>query len=137
MTSTVDDKAEVLPDDILSAILTLAWEESEQDRFSFRAHGYKLQEIFYDLSQEHPLLQEFFVYSDTGPQPYSPALNEAITRLQFSGFLSRDCPDHEVMRVRPAAKEYFTAVLGKRLNQEGVDKLQLIARDFLGYVRIE
>lgn len=75
----------ILPDHILSAILAVAKKQSGQQRLAFRGHDYMLQEIFHDLSlrPDFSLVQEF-VFSNSGPIPYSPTLNDAV---------SRDCPE--------------------------------------------
>ncbi len=97
----------ILPDHILSAVLALAQdqfhEKTGKDRLAFRSHDYQLQEIFSDLrkTNKYPLL-DAFVFSDSGPEPYSPALNESVSRLQLSGLIGRENPDYEVVFVQPS-----------------------------------
>ncbi|MBI1955144.1 MAG: hypothetical protein HYS38_02010 [Acidobacteria bacterium] len=130
-----DISSRLLPDDVLSAILTIAKQElgkKTEERFSFRGHDSKLQEIFYKLSEEidSPLVKEF-VFSDTGPTPYSPILNESVSRLQLSGLLGRENPDYDVLVLRPAADTYFREVLERRFTNEEKEQLKKIAKRFL------
>ncbi len=77
----------ILPDHILAAVLTLAKQElektSHQKRLAFWSHDFQLQEIFNDFRKtgKYPIL-DAFVFSDSGPEPYSPALSESVSRLQ-------------------------------------------------------
>ena len=125
----------LLPDDVLSAILTVAKEESgkkSEDRFSFRGHDSRLQEVFYQLGREFdsPFVQEF-VFSDRGPRPYSPILNESVSRLQLAGLLGRENPDYEVLFLHQAADHYFKDVLDAKLTDEERAQLRKIARRLL------
>jgi hypothetical protein len=63
----------VLPDHVLSAVLTLAQRQlidrdKSQTRLAFRSHDFHLQEIFYALqkTKKYPIL-DAFVFSDSGP----------------------------------------------------------------------
>src|SRR5208282_2972899 len=106
----------ILPDHILSAVLTLAKRElernSKKDRLAFRSHDFQLQDIFNGLRKtgKYSIL-DAFVFSDTGPEPYSPALSESVSRLQLSGLIGRENPDYEVVFLRPAADRFFDEVL--------------------------
>src|ERR1700686_4667204 len=95
----------ILTDHILSAILTLAKKRSGRTRFAFRGHDFQLQEIFGELSRDgkFPILSGF-VFSDSGPEPYSPVLNESVSKLQLSGLIGRENPDYEVLFLRAAAE---------------------------------
>jgi len=120
----------VLPDEVLSAILSLAKRVTNTPRFEFRAHDSALQEIFQDLSRKSGLVSQFFVFSNSGPTPYSPVLNESIAKLQLSGLLGRENPDYEVVFLRPAADSYFDEVLKKRFKREELEELQQVAESF-------
>src|SRR5947209_8619567 len=97
MTKRADPKAEtkLLPDDILDALLVLAQRKRGVERLAFRGHDSDLQSIFSELSRTYGLLNNYFVFSSTGPAPFSPALNESISRLQLSGFIGRENPDYQ------------------------------------------
>jgi hypothetical protein len=131
----------ILPDHILSAVLTLAKrtlaESSKETRLAFRSHDFQLQEIFNELQKtgRFPMLSEF-VFSDSGPEPYSPALNESVSRLQLSGLIGRENPDYEVVFLRPAAEKFFDEVLRSRLHPKEISELSEIATEFLKRVEI-
>lgn len=127
----------ILPDHILSAVLTLAERELRKKdpgktRLAFRSHDFQLQEIFNELRQsgEYSLL-ESFVFSDSGPEPYSPALNESVSRLQLSGLIGRENPDYEVVFLRPAADRFFEEVLDPEFDGSQRKQLTEIAARFL------
>ena len=130
-------KFPLLPDHVLSAILTLAKRESGADRFAFRGHDFQLQEIFSDLARsgKYPILQSF-VFSDTGPEPYSPVLNESVSKLQLSGLIGRENPDYEVLFLRPAAEKFYDETLAGRLSAPEIAQLQEVAEEFLGKVSL-
>jgi hypothetical protein len=127
----------ILPDHILSAVLVLAEKElakkgSGHTRLAFRSHDFQLQEIFRDLreSDRYPIL-DAFVFSAGGPEPYSPALNESVSRLQLSGLIGRENPDYEVVFVRPAADRFFTEILEHNLSESEKGQLSEVASKFL------
>jgi len=126
-----------LPDHVLSAVLTLAERElrskdSSKTRLAFRSHDFQLQEIFNQLRQSGKYsLLEPFVFSDSGPEPYSPALNESVSRLQLSGLIGRENPDYEVVFLRPAADRFFEEVLGSEFDGDQRQQLAEIASRFL------
>lgn len=128
-------KPKLLPDDILSAIFTLAKKRSGATRLAFRGHDFKLQQIFYKLSRKHKItLQNYFVFSKTGPVPYSPALNESISRLQLAGLLGRQNPEYEVLFLRDSAEGYYEKVLASRFSPAYRQQLEKVAQSFLELV---
>jgi hypothetical protein len=125
----------ILPDHVLSAVLVLAEkayaERNKTDkRLAFRSHDFELQEIFHDLRKNYRIL-DAFVFSDSGPAPYSPILNESVSRLQLSGLIGRENPDYEVVFVRPAADRFFNEVLKGELAQSDLEQLSDVASEFL------
>jgi hypothetical protein len=128
----------ILPDHILAAVLTLAKQElARRDpnlkRLDFRSHDFQLQEIFSELqkAKRYPIL-DAFVFSDSGPEPYSPALSESVSRLQLSGLIGRENPDYEVVFLRPAADQFYDEVLSAELGAPEIQKqLTEIASQFL------
>ena len=125
----------ILPDHILAAILTLAKQQSTQDRLAFRSHDYQLQQIFDSLqrTKRYPIL-DAFVFSDNGPEPYSPTLSESVSRLQLSGLIGRENPDYEVVFLRPAAEKFFDMVLKTEFDGDQLRDLTDVASEFLKQV---
>ncbi len=121
----------LLPDDVLTAIFAVA-KKTTADRLAFRGHDSALQGIFRDIKEklDSPLLKDF-VFSDSGPEPYSPALSEAISRLQLCGLVGRENPDYEVVFLNRSAELYFEEELRNRLSAEELSHLDMIAQEFL------
>jgi len=135
-------RSAVLPDHILSAVLALAEQQlrekdQSQKRLAFRSHDFQLQELFNSLRQtgKYPMLNAF-VFSDSGPEPYSPALNESVSRLQLSGLIGRENPDYEVVFLRPAAERFFNEVLASEFDESQRKELTEIASQFLEQAKI-
>lgn len=128
MTAT---RLDILPDHVLSAILTLAKRRSKADRFSFRGHDYEIQNVFAELSGKGYSVLKPFVFSDRGPELYSPVLNESVARLQLSGLIGRENPDYAKVFLQPAAEAFYDDVLEARFNSEQIAELEQIADHFL------
>lgn len=135
-TAVYADAKSILPDDILAAILTLAKEASGQERLAFRGHDSELQRVFRKLVREyhHPLMEQF-VFSKGGPEPYSPILNESISRLQLSGLVGRENPDYEMLFLRPSAERYFHDELEQRFTRAEIRNLKQVGRRLWQLVR--
>ena len=121
----------ILPDHVLTAILTLAKRRSTKDRLSFRGHDYEIQEMFAQLSPKGYSVLKPFVFSDRGPEPYSPALNESVTRLQMSGLIGRENPDYAIVFLQPAAESFYDDVLKTEFSGEQLREIEEIADVFL------
>jgi hypothetical protein len=136
-TAVCGHATEVLPDNILTAIFVLARKSSNQQELRFHGHDSALQRIFWKLSEncKSPLLEPF-VFSDRGPEPYSPVLSESISRLQLSGFVGRDNPDYEVLILRPTAEKYFDRELHDRLSEEDTQELRRVADSLLKLIQL-
>jgi hypothetical protein len=121
----------ILPDHILAAVLTLAKKESREDRYAFPSYDFQLQKVFHDLqeSKKYPLL-DAFVFSDSGPEPYSPVLNESVARLQLSGLIGRENPDYEVVFLQDAADQFYNEVLSFEFGAPEIQQLTEIASQF-------
>jgi len=128
-------QATVLPDHILAAVLTLAKKESKQERFAFQSYDFQLQQVFNDLQKtgKYPLL-DAFVFSDSGPEPYSPVLNESVSRLQLSGLIGRENPDYEVVFLQDAADRFYDEVLRFEFGAPEIQQLTEIASQFFDRV---
>lgn len=125
----------LLPDDILTAILELAGQEKGGDQFRFKGHDEELQKVFYELSGDASrTLLGSFVFSKSGPRPYSPALSDSVSKLQLAGLLVRQNPDYEIVFTTPAAKGYYESVLSKRFSEEDKHQLKEIAKEFLSRI---
>lgn len=127
----------ILPDHILAAVLALAKQEFNKPRFAFHSYDFQLQEIFYDLQKanKYPLL-DAFVFSDSGPEPYSPALNESVSRLQLSGLIGRENPDYEVVFLQDAADQFYKKVLSFEFDAPEIQQLTEVASQFLERVKV-
>ncbi len=125
----------VLPDDILTAILELARQESGKERLVFRGHDEDLQRIFLRLGENpgYSLLGQF-VFSASGPRRYSPALSDSVSKLQLAGLLGRQNPDYEVLFTTPSASRFYEQVLAKKFSKEDIDQLRNIAKEFRSLV---
>ena len=129
------EKEKLLPDDILTALLTLAKQKSGKERLAFRGHDSDLQRSFRNLSEKcGSRLLEPFVFSDSGPEPYSPVLHECLSRLQLSGLVGRENPDYEVVFLRPSAEAYFAEHLSRQFSQDEIEILGRTADCFLKLV---
>lgn len=127
----------LLPDDILTALLALAKQKSGKERLAFRGHDSDLQKSFRNLSSTcGNRLLEPFVFSNSGPEPYSPVLNECFSRLQLSGLVGRENPDYEVVFLRPSAETYFTEYLSHRFSKDEMEMLGQTADCFLKLVHL-
>lgn len=128
----------VLPDDVLAAILELARQEGpgDQERLAFRGHDDNLQDVFHRLSEDQPELRllNLFVFSTSGPRPYSPTLNNAVSKLQLAGLLGRQNPDYEILYTTPSTTAFYADVLSKRFTREQLSELKIIAHKFLSMV---
>ena len=136
----VAQPAAVLPDHVLAAVLTLAHKELARregkepnaKRLAFRSHDFQLQEIFSELRKDGKYtVLDTFVFSDTGPEPYSPALNESVARLQLSGLIGRENPDYEVVFLRDAADRFYDEVLSFEFGAREIQQLTEVASEFL------
>ncbi len=125
----------LLPDHVLSAVLTHAKRQAKRSRFAFRSHDYNLQGIFSTLVGQYPILSPF-VFSDSAPEPFSPVLNDSVSRLQLSGLIGRENPDYEVVFLSPAAEAFYDKVLKGRLSSEQIVQLEEIAGKFLQHVKV-
>lgn len=124
-------------DDVLAAILALAARKFPEKRLEVRAHDSDLQRVFRELVGRFDYLQGFFVFSDSGPESYSPALNEAFAKLQLSGLIGRQNPDYQLMVLRPAASDYYDRKLEPSLDEKVKASLQGIADAFVTSVRTQ
>jgi hypothetical protein len=125
----------LLPDDALSAILALASHHVAGKRFAFRAHDSQLQDIFRELAEQYDFLPTIFMFSSSGPKPYSPDLNDSIAKLQLAGLLGRENPDYQVIFLRPAAESYFKKILAPKLDDEMLKSLDQVASAFVQKVQ--
>jgi len=127
-------KKTVDPDDALGAIFALTSTRSKKD--TFRAHNQDLQRIFYNIVEEEgsEFLKERFIFSTSGPTPYSPALSEAMTRLQLSGLIGKDNPDYVNINIKPAANKYFEEILKNLLTESDIKELERATDSFVKHI---
>lgn len=129
----------VLPDHILGAVLFLAQQkllekDPNRKRLEFRTYDFKLQDVFNTLQKTNPILNAF-VFSDHGPDPYSPALEESVSRLQLSGLIGRENPDYEVVFVQEAAERFYDQVLRHEFADK-LGELKDVASQFLKMIDV-
>jgi hypothetical protein len=126
----------LLPDDILAAILAVAEQTSGETRLAFRGHDSTVQKLFWKLAQDCPSsFMDPFVFSNSGPEPYSPTLSESISRLQLSGLVGRENPDYEILFLRQSAEQYFEKELKDRLSVGDLAEVQRLAQGFLRLIK--
>lgn len=135
MSPSTASQRPVLADDVLGAVLTLAARQCAK-RLEFRAHDSTLQGVFRDLAGRFEYLRRYFVFSDSGPEFYSPTLNESFARLQLAGLIGRQNPDYEIVFLRPAADDYYKHVLEPTLDEPTRTQLQEIATAFVQSVDV-
>lgn len=135
MTST-DNARSLRADDVLSAILVLAAHHLGSGTFQFRAHDSKLQRVFHDLAQSFASIGKTFTFSDSGPEAFSPILNESFARLQLAGLVGRQNPDYEMMFLRAEAAKYYDEILEPALAPEMRDELQQVATVFASQIAV-
>ncbi len=136
MSAIQSQQPSLLPDDALSAIFALAKDRIGGKRFAFRAHDSQLQEIFLELAKQYDFLPKIFMFSSSGPRPYSPDLNDSIAKLQLAGLLGRENPDYQVIFLRPAAESYFHKVLAPKLDEETINSLNQVASAFVKKIQL-
>lgn len=72
---------------------------------------------------------EPFVFSDSGPEPYCPILEESINHLVLGGCISRPfVNDWEVLILLPAGEDFFEKEGKKRFSDEELAEINDIAK---------
>ena len=108
----IPDSPVVYASDILIAILVNLKKSCNTRQLFLKAGSYDFQKIFWEILQNPQfeyLRKMTFVYSDSGPEPFCPILQESIEHLQLSGMLNwPDLNEPEIMRINPSAEEYYT-----------------------------
>lgn len=101
-------------EDILLALLVHATDRGTQP---LTAHGSDIQNAIYAMStnKQYASLLTGFVFSSSGPIPYSPAVEDALGRLSTSGMVYRENPRWERLRVTPAAVRFYDERLAKEI----------------------
>lgn len=133
--------ADVLPEEILAALLYHAWKHArdqgrtgKDQRYQFRGHDYTIQKKFEELTEHFPILKEYFPSARTGPDPFSPVLNDSITRLQLAGLIARQNPDYQVMLLNPEVKAFYEnrakEKIESKLGRERLKELQEAGSEF-------
>ncbi len=114
--------------DILFTIVAMMGEEAikeGRDRVVFRAHNYEWQEIIRRFQLKYPLLN-CFVFSDRGPELFSPVLDGALL-VNLQRF---DAGDWEVFVVKQQNLDYFNKEIKPRLTQDELRQAAQIAEEF-------
>ena len=133
---SVDSEDDLFPGDRLCAILVFAQRKLGRKSVAFKARDYDLQRIFYRIDRQ-TRRGSGFVFSNSGPEPYSPQLEEDLTYLQFSGLTSRpDLQNPEILVLKPYTEDYFDKVLTRRLGESKLKKLEKIAGLFVNRISL-
>lgn len=139
METTTDTKrqdTEVLASDILIAIFVNIKNLCEKKQLFIKIRTDELQLIINALLLTYPgeldYLKKLFVFSNSGPIPYSPQLQEAVERLQLAGMICwPDIQEPNLMRLDPSAEGwYYINLVGTRPQKfpfQGVITCKLIA----------
>lgn len=117
--------------DFLCLMLVLAGQKSRTRTFSVRHIDF--QRIFKNSTN---LLMKEVIFSDSGPEPFSPILDYSLSHLIFAGLTG--CPDiqyPEQMFIKPAAFEY-AQVLRAKLSQTETREVEKLAEEFLSVVTV-
>lgn len=130
-------KITVLASDILAAIFVNLKRHCEKRQLFMKVDYNKFQRIFYELMLRDPesrqCLRNYFVFSDSGPAPFSPLLQKAIAELQLGGIICwPNTQEPDVMRLNPSAEDWYDKVLvantKRKLALQDVITIQKIAR---------
>lgn len=101
-----------------------------QKLLSLRCHGFRLQGIFSRLkmADQKYKVMEPFVFSDAGPEPYCPILQESVDHLVLGGCISRPfVNDWEVLVLLPAGEKFFEELGKQRFSPEELAEIEDIA----------
>ena len=132
-----NSETNIQPDDILCALLVVAETKRPTQRLTFRGHDSELQDVFHKLvAQVDGKLLGRFVFSDRGPIPYSPILNQSISTLQLAGLIGRENPDYAQVFLQSAASTYYEEVLKKRFSTEELIEIDRAADVFLENITV-
>lgn len=141
MSSEPPDERRVFPEDVLAALLDYAARareepggpEAEEARH-FKTYDFDLQEIFAELTSQYDVLNRYFLFTTSGPEPFSPALNNALSELQLGGVIARQNPEYQVLVLKRTGHEYveeeLQGVLEEEFSDEDMAQLRQAAHDF-------
>ncbi|GEM_PF-2604882 len=120
-------------DDILLSILVLAARISGNSELSLPVD--ELQGLIREFrGGAEGVILRCFVFSDSGPVPFSPTLEESIGRLSLGGLVSRyDTQNPEILRINPAGEEYFQKEIQPHLNESDRKKLRFLGCELLRF----
>lgn len=115
--------------DILCSILVAASQKSGTRTFTVRHIDF--QRIF--KNSVNPLMKEV-VFSDSGPEPFSPVLDDSLNHLILSGLTCYPDIQHpEQMLIKPSAFEYARE-LDRSFSPTEKEQVDRLADDFLSSV---
>lgn len=116
--------------DTLCLILVAASQKSGTRTFTIRHIDF--QRIF--KNSTNPLIKEV-IFSDSGPEHFSPILDASLNQLIFAGLTG--CPDiqyPEQIFIKPSAFEYAME-LSRSLSQAEKKQVDRLADEFLSGIR--
>lgn len=122
---------EIKCEDILIAFFGVAKKITQRNEFAVEKADYEFQDLIHKLKANYPQLLEPFVFSNKGPLPYSPILDDSLENLRASGLLQRrSMHEPRNLMLTRSGERYFSERLEQALHLEyaGIEDL---ARDFL------
>lgn len=92
---------------------------------NLRFRNHQLQYIFSSV----PEARELFVFSDSGPKPFSPQLEAALDQLTFAGFIHRfDAQNPDIVVISSFWLAYAEEIPKyKALSEEDIVKVRKVA----------
>jgi|SRR3989344_385651 len=128
---------EMLASDILIAILVNIKKLSGQEQLFMRVNYHSLHTIFWSVRTGfETFFEKYFIFSDSGPFPFSPPLQEAIEQLQLAGMICwPDVQEPDAMRLNLNAENWYYEILmgsgPQSLSRQDVIIVQQIAEKII------
>lgn len=128
MASTAVRLTRVETADVLCVILALVRKKLNKD---LRFRNYELQRIL----SSNPEAKELFVFSNSGPEPFSPELEEALNSLSVCGFLNRyDIQDPKKVVIRSLWLSYADRIT-KRMSERDLLTVRKVSDHIVSNLR--
>jgi hypothetical protein len=106
-------------------------------KLELNIHNYQIHEIFRSIQERvgsTPILDRF-IFSDSGPIPFSPPLEQVLFDLQCSGLTTRpDVQRWALWALTESGERYFQEI-EKNIPPQTMKELAQIADYFIGRVR--
>jgi hypothetical protein len=119
--------SKIVSDDIIAGILGFI-EPLEKTSY-LKGDPRVIHETIFNLRDKHPFLQ-VFAFSKSDVYPFSRHLERVLSRLQVARLLGMENPDFKRFIVRHKAKQVIRERIHKRFNNEQLNELRKIAKEF-------